>query len=332
MSRSVGNRAAGNVPASNLSASKGRLLWTRVPPTVKAIVEQLAGRRVVTAANCEGGFSPGLASRLTLADGSMIFVKAIDSDAWPDQAAMYRAELSVSAGLPADVPAPRLLASLDDGHWVILVFEYIAGAEPDLRRRPTDAFRVAAALEELARTLTPSPIAVPSDHPRLGGWADLARDRDRLARLPALSPWAGEHLTRLIALEEAGLVAAQGRSLVHFDAYPHNILLTAEQVLLADWPHARLGAPFLDLIMFATSTAAAGVDPEPIVTGYAPAAETEPHVIDAVLAAHAGFCVAGSLDRVSPAFAPIVAAKAELGTAATAWLQRRLASPQPTAR
>ena len=324
MSKSDCDRAA-----RTIFASKNRLLWAQVPATVKARVEQLAGGRVVAAANCAGGFSPGLASRLTVADGSMIFVKAIDSDAWPDQAATYRAELSVSAGLPADVPAPRLLASLDDGHWVILVFEYIAGAEPDLRRRPTDAFRVAAALEELARTLTPSPIAVPSDHPRLGGWADLARDRDRLSRLPGLSPWAAEHLTRLIALEEAGLAAAQGRSLVHFDAYSHNILLTGERVLFADWPHARLGAPFLDLIMFASSAATAGVDPEPIVTGYAPAAGTEPHVIDAVLAAHAGFCVAGSLDRVSPAFAPIVAAKAEIGTAATAWLQRRLAQRGP---
>jgi len=317
------------VSASNPSASKRRLLWKHVPPTVKAIVEQLAGHRVVTAANSKGGFSPGLASRLTLADGRMIFVKAIDIGAWPDQAAMYRAEASVSARLPADIPAPRLLASLDDGHWVILVFEYIAGAEPDLRRRPADAFWVAAGLEELARRLTLSPIAAPSDHPRLGGWADLAGDRDRLARLPALSPWAAEHLTRLIALEEAGLVAAHGRSLVHFDAYPHNMLLTGERVLFADWPHARLVVPFLDLIMFASSAAAAGLDPEPIVTGIAPAAGTEPYVIDAVLAAHAGFCVAGSLERVSPAFAPIIEAKAELGTAATAWLQRRLAQRGP---
>jgi thiamine kinase-like enzyme len=112
---------------------------------------------------------------------------------------------------------------------------------------------------------------------------------------------------------------------VHFDAYPHNILLTPDDVLFADWAHARLGAPFIDLIMFASSAAAAGVEPEAIVTAHAPAAAAEPRVIDAVLAAHAGFCIGGSLYRASPAFAPIVAAKAELGTAATAWLQRRLA-------
>jgi len=295
------------------------------------MVEQLAGRRVVTAANCTGGFSPGLASRLTLADGSMIFVKAIDVGAWPGQAGMYRAESSVSAVLPAAVPAPRLLASRDDGHWVVLVFEYIDGAEPDLRARPAEAFRVAAALEDLARALTPSPIELQSDHPRLGGWADLASDCDRLARWPVLSPWAATNLGTLITLEEAGLAAAQGRSLVHFDAYPHNILLTGERVLFADWPHARLGAPFLDLIMFASSAATAGIDPEPIVTGHAPAAETKPDVIDEVLAAHAGFCVAGGLYPVEPPFAPIIAAKAELGIAATAWLQRRLAAAPPLA-
>src|SRR5258706_10531847 len=248
MGRSVCNRAE-----RGASASKRRLRWAQVPPTVKAMVEQLAGGRVVTAANCEGGFSPGLASRLTLADGSMIFVKAIDVGAWPDQAGMYRAESSVSATLPAAVPAPRLLASRDDGHWVVLVFEYIDGAEPDLRERPAEAFRVAAALEDLARTLTPSPIELPSDDPRLGGWADLASGRDRLARLPALSPWAATDLGTLITLEEAGLAAAQGRSLGHLHAYPHNIFLTGEPVPFADWPHARPGAPFLYLIIFPSS-------------------------------------------------------------------------------
>jgi Ser/Thr protein kinase RdoA (MazF antagonist) len=313
-------------------ASKMRLRWAQVPPPVKAAIEELVGGQVVAAANCEGGFSPGLASRLTLADDRMVFVKAIDADAWPDQAIMYRAESSVSAALPAAVPAPRLLAARDDGHWVVLVFEWIDGPEPDLRRRPAEALRVAAALEDLARTLTLSPIAAPSDHPRLGGWADLASDSNRLARLSAVSPWAAANLTALIELEEAGLAAARGRSLVHFDAYPHNILLTGERVLFADWPHARLGAPFLDLIMFASSAAAAGIDPEPIVTGHGPTAETEPPVIDAVLAAHAGFCVSGGLDPVSPAFAPIIAAKADLGIAATAWLQRRLAQRGRTAR
>jgi Ser/Thr protein kinase RdoA (MazF antagonist) len=315
-----------------MSASKRRLRWDQVPPPVKWAIEQLADGQVVAAVNCAGGFSPGLASRLTLAAGHRFFVKAIDSCAWPDQAAMYRAEASLSAALPRTVPAPRLLRWLDDGRWVVLVFECVDGSEPDLRRSPEDARRVAAALADLARMLTPSPIAAPSDHPRLGGWAELARDRDSLARLPGRSRWAADHLSLLITLEAEGLRKAKGESLVHFDAYPHNILLTADRVLFADWPHARLGAPFIDLILFASSAAAAGVDPEPIVTGYSPAAATGPPVIDAVLAAHAGFCLRGSLYTATPDFAPIIAAKAELGTAAITWLQRRLARGHRRAR
>src|SRR6266567_5199347 len=119
----------------SMSASKNRLRWAQVPADVKAEVERLAGARVVHAASCEGGFSPGLASGLTLAGGRMVFVKAMDADAWPGQATMHRAEASVSAALPASLPAPRLLGSFDDGHWVVLVFEYVDGAEPDLRRR-----------------------------------------------------------------------------------------------------------------------------------------------------------------------------------------------------
>ncbi len=308
----------------SMYASKNRLRWAQVPADVKAEVERLAGAPVVRAASCEGGFSPGLASGLTLAGGRMVFVKAMDADAWPGQATTHRAEASVSAALPASLPAPRLLGSFDDGHWVVLVFEYVDGAEPDLRRRPAEASLVAAALGELARKLTPSPIAAPAGHPRLGGWADVAADGDRLARLPALSPWAARHLPRLIALEAEGLAAARGDSLVHFDAFPHNILLARGRVLFVDWPHARLGAPFLDLVMFASAAAGAGIDPERIVARETVTAGVPPHVIDAVLAAHAGFCASGSLERVPPALQPIVAAKTDLAAAALVWLSRRL--------
>ncbi|HEX7995540.1 MAG TPA: phosphotransferase, partial [Streptosporangiaceae bacterium] len=198
---------------------------------------------------------------------------------------------------------------------------------PDLRHNPLDAFRVAEALDHLAASVTPSPAAVPSDHPRLGGWAELAAENDRLASLRKADPWAADHLSTLIELENVGLAAAQGDSLVHFDAYPHNILIAGERVLFVDWPHARLGAPFLDLITFAAS-AAAGIHADQLLAGRTVTAGLDPHIIDAVLAAHAGFCIAGSLRRPEPGLAPIVAAKAELGSAATAWLRRRLAARQ----
>jgi hypothetical protein len=112
---------------------------------------------------------------------------------------------------------------------------------------------------------------------------------------------------------------------VHFDVYPHNILLAGERVLIADWPFASLGAPFIDLITFAASAAVAGIDADQLLAGREVSAGLDPYVIDAVLAAHAGFCVAGSLWQSEPELAPIIAAKAELGSAATAWLRSRLA-------
>jgi hypothetical protein len=52
-----------------MSASKNRPRWSELPPRVRGQISELAGGRVVAAENCEGGFSPGFASRLTLADG-----------------------------------------------------------------------------------------------------------------------------------------------------------------------------------------------------------------------------------------------------------------------
>lgn len=99
---------------------------------------------MVAAENCEGGFSPGFASRLTLADGQLVFAKAMDADAWPLQAAMHRDEARVAAALPRKVPAPRFLGSADDGHWVILAFECADGAAPSLPWRADELAQLGA--------------------------------------------------------------------------------------------------------------------------------------------------------------------------------------------
>jgi aminoglycoside phosphotransferase (APT) family kinase protein len=127
-------------------------------------------------------------------------------------------------------------------------------------------------------------------------------------------------------MEATGLAAARGRSLVHFDMYAHNILLTGDQVLFVDWPHARLGAPFVDVVILPASAAADGVDPEPFIAISPLTASVDPRVIDGLLAAHAGFCMHGALSPLEAGLEPVFAAKRELGLAAAGWLQRRLLS------
>lgn len=306
------------------AASKRRPRWAELPTPARTQIERLLAGPIISAQNCDGGFSPGFASLLTLADGHRAFVKAMDCNAWPSQALFHRAEARVAAALPTSVPAPTFLGSFDDGHWVGLAFEAADGAEPAQPWNLTDLDRVLAAVGQLAQMGAPSPIPLPRDHPRLGGWADLARDACRRATLPTCSPWAASHLPLLTALESEGLAAAQGSSLVHFDLFPHNILLAADQVLFVDWPHARLGAPFIDLLLLLSSAASCGIDPEPILARQPLAAGVEPRAVNAVLAAHAGFCVAGALLPAPPGLEPITEAKLSLGLATVDWLARRL--------
>lgn len=94
------------------------------------------------------------------------------------------------------------------------MFEEIDGREPGQPWSAAELCRVVEALETMAGALTPSPVAAPADHPRLGGWAELAGDAGCVAKLTSLSPWATRHLDRLISLEQCGLAdAAAGDSL-----------------------------------------------------------------------------------------------------------------------
>lgn len=312
-----------------MSASKNRLLWAELPGHVQARIGRLAGGPVVAAANCEGGFSPGLAARVRLADGRRAFVKAMDGSAWPSQAGLYRDEARITAMLPPGLPTPEFRGCDDDGDWVILAFECIDGAEPARPWREADLSRVVGAATELAAITPPD---LPTDHPRLGGWADLGADPARLARLATYAPWPTEHLGMLTELEAHGLAAARGSAaLVHFDMFAHNILLTAGRVLFVDWPHARLGAPFIDTVLLLASAVADGVDPEPFLAESPLTADIAPRSITALIAAQAGFCLAGAMHQPEPGLEPICAAKLELGLAALTWLTRRLGGCRPPA-
>lgn len=298
-----------------------RPAWATLPATVRDAVEALVGGPVVHAENCPDGFSPGFASRLTRADGRRRFVKAIDAGAWPHEVDAYRTEAKVAAALPATVPAPRLLGVHDDGRWCALAFEDVDGVSPGRPWTPADIRRVVGAVADLARTATPSPVALPTGHPRLGGWASLAEDPARVAGLRRHAPWAAGALPRLTALERDGRrAAANGDSLVHGDLYPPNILLNEGRVVFVDWPHARLGAPVVDLVTVLLSVAADGVDPAP----YLPDQRDGGAAVTAVLAAHTGFLLAGGLSAPPPGLEALTAAKLRLGLGALGWLRGRL--------
>jgi serine/threonine protein kinase len=135
-----------------------------------------------------------------------------------------------------------------------------------------------------------------------------------------------ENLDLLTDLETRGLEMAKGEHLVHCDLYPHNILLTEESVYFVEWPHARQGAPYLDVLTVLATAASQGIDPEPFVATHPLTAGVDVRAIDGVLAAQAGFCVTGTLGPVEPGTEPIRDYKLGLGRAGLAWLERRITS------
>ncbi len=279
-----------------------------------------------------GGFSPGVAARLRLADGRRVFVKAVCAQPNTEAPAFHRREAGIVTALPPNAPVPRLLWSMDEGDdgWVVLAFEDIEGRAPAQPWWADELQRVLDALAELAALLTPSPVSVPpARHAttafarRIHGWQEL-READPLSR-SRLDPWSARYLDRLAELEAGAVAAVEGDTLLHFDLRADNLLLTPERVWFVDWPHAAIGASSVDAIAFAPSvTMQGGPPPEQILRRAAPDAATSAPAITAAIASVAGFFTRESVQPPPPGLPTLRPFQAAQAQVARAWLARRL--------
>jgi aminoglycoside phosphotransferase len=110
-----------------------RISWWQVPEGVRSAIAASLGSDVVEAVTQEGGYSPGSAARVRLANGRRAFVKALGVDLHSSSVGLYRNEAEAVPHLPADLPVPRLLDVYDDGDWVALVYEDVEGRHPEIR-------------------------------------------------------------------------------------------------------------------------------------------------------------------------------------------------------
>lgn len=311
-------------------ATGARLHWADLPAALRDALEQRLGSPVLEAVTQPGGFSPGLAARLRLANGERVFVKAVGSAPNPDSPAMHRREAMIAAALPASVPTPRFLWSHDDGDWVALAFEDIDGRHPVVPWRPEELERVLRALANLVTGLTPSPIKTITIaerlHDQFQGWRLLAgTSGDSLTDLPA---WARRHLTALAELESHWQRASEGTTLLHFDLRADNVVITPDRVVFVDWPHAALGAGWLELAQIVPSIAMQGgpkpwelFDPNPL------GREAAPEAVNAVVAALAGYFIQRSRLPAPPGLPTLRAFQRDQGIPALEWLRRRTGWP-----
>lgn len=257
-----------------------RIRWADLPERVSRAVEKLLGSPVVTAETQRGGFSPGTADRVVTADGRRAFVKAVGTSLNERSVELARAEARITRHLPAAAPVPALLGSYDDGDWVALVFEDVAGRHPALPWADAEIDAARAALAALARATTPVPVP---DAVRVhdlfafdfGGWDRLAADP------PAdLDPWAVAHLGDLRAAAARGLASlAAGETLAHCDIRADNLLVRTDgRVVIVDWPWGAVGPAWFDTVLLAMDVARYGGDAGRVLAGVDPE-----HALDVIV-------------------------------------------------
>ncbi|MFJ4174601.1 phosphotransferase [Microbacterium sp. NPDC089696] len=224
-----------------------RLDWTDLPPGIRTRVEQVAGSAVAETHSQPGGFSAGLASRVTFADGRRLFVKAVPASS-PGTYDLYRREADILRSIPRDLPAAHLVEAFTHDDWAVLVIEDVDGRHPRKGSR-ADAVLVLDAIDALAAVPPPAGLPLLAD--------ELAEDADSWSRLDAAgllaetTPWCADNLAFLRAHAERVGDAVTGERIVHGDLRPDNILIDATgRARLLDWPWAARGAGWEDALLY----------------------------------------------------------------------------------
>ncbi|MEZ5380895.1 MAG: phosphotransferase [Microthrixaceae bacterium] len=305
-----------------------RIEWEHLPVDVQARVADALGSPVRSAQNQPGGFSPGLAARCSLADGRRCFVKAVSYDQNAHTPDMHRREALVATQLPAGLPVPKFTAIVDDGHWVVLVFETIDGRPPSVPWSVDELAKAFAALDGIAAATTPCPIPSLPTFAELHGQALTCYRRlaagDRL--VSAIDPWTRRHLSTLAALEDEWEQAATGDSLVHADVRADNILMRPDgSVVLVDWPHACAGPAWVDKVAMLPSVGLdGGPSPHFVERLLNPLADADPEAVDRLLVAITGYFVVSGLRPDPPGLPTLRSFQRAQGEVAQAWLADRL--------
>lgn len=229
-----------------------RLRYDAVPAGVRAWVEETLGSPVVSTAEQVGGMSPGCATRVTCADGTRAFVKAVGVELNPDTPGLFRREVGVLEHLGAHELWARLLASYDDGAWVALLIEDVEGRHPDFTHA-TELEAVLAGTDRLSEILrerdVPSSVDLVDVAFVLRRWAESL---STLAEAPSAAPvpdwlradpygWADvlrEHADRPMP------------HVAHWDIRVDNLLRRPDgEIVFLDWGAAARGPAWADPIL-----------------------------------------------------------------------------------
>ena len=300
------------------TASARRLEWAHLPPLLRAEIEERCGAPVLGAESVEAGFTPGMASVLTCADGSQHFVKAASKRAQRSSAASYTEELGHLRSLPPHVPAPRLLWADEDDAWITFSTELVdAGpVERPWSRRDLDA--CLDALAGLAETCTPAP-ATMTLRPfvaETAGWADAWEG--------LVPPSHVERRDEGVALARRAGELLLGETLVHGDLRADNALVAPDGVAtFCDWTWPALGPAWLDSFTLLVGAHGDGVDVDAVIAERPLLHEAPAEAVDSLLALMAGYFLRAGCGSVPPNSPHVRDHQYWTGTVCWLWLADR---------
>jgi hypothetical protein len=288
-------------------ATARRPRWEDLPGAVRESIEAAAGSTVVETWSAGTGFTPGFASRLRLADGRDIFVKAASSGddrvhGWQLSHA-YREEIRKLSLLPPGLGAPPKLWSLEaelaGERWVVLALAYIDGRPP---RRPwsmAELILVTDALTDMAPLM-----AAPPPGLELGTFADDFGEWEawlaRVVERDGPSDW----LDQVAALAAESVERCSGPGMAHLDLRDDNILIDgAHRVWVCDWNFPMRAAPWVDLLCVLLSARGDDLDVERVLATHPLTKDVERRSVDALLANLWLYFTTRTMDSV-PEFSP----------------------------
>ena len=272
-----------------VGATAQRPEWAELPARVRAAVVEALGSVVARAESQTSGFTPGFASRLWLADGRTVFVKAANSrKSWLVES--YALEAANLKLLPAAIPAPRVRRRLDltdgDTDWLVLIFDDVFGHPPSRPWKSAEADRVLAAVRELSIALTP----VPPGRTWKGLVADIFPDPPGLFGQVTLQGSLPDIAGPLRELGMSAVESLCGDTLVHSDLRDDNLILTdTGDVWVCDWNWPTRGPIWVDTLTVAISMVGDGLDGDRVLSESGLVANTDADLVDGFLALLLGY-------------------------------------------
>lgn len=318
--------------------------WREIPRDVRRAVGEALGSPVARSTRVWGGYGPAPTFRLRCADGRRAFLKAVGpvNNEFSRAAIVREARIYRELGDIIARWAPAFLGYAETGAWRAMLLEDL-GPRSVPPWTPAATRHIFLAYADFHRSTLGSALPPWLPQPgrylhgeaaaweRLIGTDDLAAVADLAGEEAADAlGWLREAAPRLSAAAEPLARSDPPYALLHGDTRSDNLRWTRGRLCLFDWPHAGIGPAEFDLAAFAQSVAVeGGPEPERLVAWYGERGPVREDVLDAAVAAIAGFFADSAWRPDIPGLPRLRSFQRDQLRVSLAWAARRLRLPTP---